>query len=75
MNRFMLNLRSLDTGSTNSHAVSEGLRNLPFSEPRFRAQPADSFIGNIGEELKLGESDDPPVDVEVDEETGETEQG
>ena len=52
VNRFMLNLRQIDTknGTQNAGRVSN------FSEPQFRAATADSIFGNFGEPLDHGAS-------------------
>ena len=53
MNRFMTNLRSLQT-SENIQATSVSTRQYSLSLPNFRRPISSSFLGNIGEPLNHG---------------------
>ena len=50
MNRFMLNLRSLDQPDDTNFGGRGTAHSMGFSTPRFVAH--DSFLGNIGESLE-----------------------
>ena len=64
MNRFLINLRSIDTDPSAS-ANSDPAHFSRFTDPNFRVPP--SFLGNIGESLQYGRSI-PDNDVEANEE-------
>ena len=60
MNRFIINLKTL--GAAGSSQVSSARHRSRFSAPNFRIPP-DSFLGNIGEDLRDGqESADDDLD-------------
>lgn len=68
VNRFILNLRSFDAASSASQAVTADAHLSKFSAPNFRVQP-DSFLGNIGEPLEAGVTEDTYDDDDYDYDT------